>query len=95
MVTLYWESEYDPNDIVEVHGNFTNPPWTVGYRMIYNNFFKSYSTTVCMIVNSQFKYLVNGKYMTSLHYPKVRVLIICIIRMLMVTKIMNSKYISN
>jgi len=95
MVTLYWESEYDPNDIVEVRGNFTNPPWTVGYRMTYDNFFKSYSTTVCMIVNSQFKYLINGKYMTSLHYPKVWVLIICIIRMLMVTRIMNSKCILN
>lgn len=79
MVTLYWEAEYNPNDIIEIRGNFTNPPWTVSCKMTYNKFFKAYSTTVCMIVNSQFKYLVNGKYHTAKQYPIVRVLLLVLV----------------
>lgn len=70
MVTLYWESDFKAADVIEVHGNFTNPPWTVGHRMVYSSFFRAYSATVCMIVNSHFKFLVNGKYMISNKYAK-------------------------
>ena len=75
MVTLYWPKKYKTQTTVEVYGSFTNPPWTVYCKMKYNDFFKAYTTTVCMPIGTQFKFVVNKKHKVSKQYPIVYVLL--------------------
>jgi len=73
IVTLYWQKKYNPKNIIQVYGSFTNPPWTVFHNMTYDPFFDAYALTIVMPVGTQFKFVDNGVHKVSTDYPIVLV----------------------